>query len=296
MSYGQIAERLVDNGWPSPIPLNGKRPFTLAWDRYGKQPVEPETLEGWCRRYPRHNVGHPSYPGIVGAVDIDIIEPAQAERVVCIADEILGQTPAVRIGRAPKQLRLYRMTGVASRKAHPVEIFANSGQFVMYGEHPDTRTQYIWLDEEPLSVSPEDLPELSAAAVAEFLRVVAREITPRPAHGGNAVVDLDLFRRLRFERHNKQGRAWLDVLAAQLAAAVPGTLHNVLLSVTGALVRCGTPNDEIRAFIETHFAAPRTGTYAAVWRQVDPAIRGARRRRERDADAFEARVLQGLAQ
>ena len=51
----------------------------------------------------------------------------------------LGQTPAIRIGRAPKRLLVYRAAEpFAGFKYPPIEVLGLGQQFVAYGLHPDT--------------------------------------------------------------------------------------------------------------------------------------------------------------
>lgn len=299
--FAQIAPRIYDNGYQSPLPVVAKRPVVPGWDAYNKKPVSEELLEEWCRRFPTASVGHAAGNGLA-YVDVDILEPDLAAEADRLADALLGPTPAVRIGRAPKSLRVYRGTGIRSRKAHPIEIFGDTGQAVFYGTHPDTRQPYIWLDEDPLWLPADQLPLVTAEQIEAFLlaagRIVQRRQQTRSA-SSQPVVDLDLFRRLRTERDRTRGRAWLRVLKQQLRTAEPGSLHNTLLSVVAALVRAGFTDRRIRSFVRCNFRAPRNGKYAEVWAQLDPAIAGARKRwegrRKRDDD-FEARVLQGLGQ
>jgi hypothetical protein len=294
--FAKIAPKLVDNGWPSPLPCIGKRPIPVGWNVANVQPVDEATLDIWCAQYPEANVGHAAGNGVV-FVDLDVLDPDRAVAVSTIADDIFGPTPALRIGRAPKSLRVYRGSGIRSRKAHPIEIFGDSGQALFYGVHPDTGQPYHWPDDEPLHLAPDDLPEITAEQVERFLtaaaEIVSRSTSTRPRPGVGGVVDLDLFRRLRTEREGKRRRAWRMALAHQLRSAEEGDLHNTLLSVVLAMVNGGFSNRAIRAFVRKHFAAPRTGPYAEVWDQVDAAIRGARNRRRQD-DAFEARVLERL--
>jgi hypothetical protein len=68
------------------------------------------------------------------------------------------------------------------------------------------------------------------------------------------------------------------VIVRQLREAREGTLHDVMISVVGALVQSGWSDREIVDLLEAHFAAPRSGSYAAVWQQIGPAIAGARRK------------------
>jgi hypothetical protein len=71
-------------------------------------------------------------PEIV-AIDLDILDPTQAVAAAGLMDEFLGVTPLVRIGLAPKCVRVYRNgNGVRSQKLYPLEIFAGSGQIVAH--------------------------------------------------------------------------------------------------------------------------------------------------------------------
>jgi hypothetical protein len=77
------------------------------------------------------------------AIDLDIVDPRHADTAAGLADEFLGVTPLVRIGLAPKCLRVYRNGGdIKSRKMHPLEIFAGSGQFVGFGWHEKAGRPY----------------------------------------------------------------------------------------------------------------------------------------------------------
>lgn len=89
------------------------------------------------------------------AVDIDVTDPLLADVARLAIEESLGKT-AVRIGRAPKLLMLYRMadpacvvTGrrvsvIVDGKRHLVEVLGAGQQFVVGGVHPATGKQYAW--------------------------------------------------------------------------------------------------------------------------------------------------------
>ena len=69
-------------------------------------------------------------PEIV-AIDLDIIDQEHAAAADRLADDILGRTPLMRIGFAPKQIRIYRSgDAIRSRKLHPLEIFSGTGQII----------------------------------------------------------------------------------------------------------------------------------------------------------------------
>ena len=89
------------------------------------------------------------------AIDADIIDPEHAAFADKLADDILGATPLVRIGLAPKQIRIYRAGDhIKSRKLHPLEIFCGSGQFIAFGWHAKAGRPYIWPHESPLTIAP----------------------------------------------------------------------------------------------------------------------------------------------
>lgn len=97
--------------------------------------------------------GHDGYI----AVDIDVTDPLLADVARMAIEESLGKT-AVRIGRAPKCLLLYRMAGgadaaaglgrrvsvVADGTTHLVEVLSAGQQFVIGGIHPATGRPYVW--------------------------------------------------------------------------------------------------------------------------------------------------------
>lgn len=272
--FAEIAPRLYDNGWTSLLPLAGKRPLVEGWSCYNSEPVAEGDLDAWCRRWPGANVGLALGRGIV-AIDVDVLDEQLAGRIEGIARDVLGFSEFKRIGKAPKFAALYA-GDVGSSKHHPLEVFGTSGQVAVFGTHPDTRLPYFWPFEDLLSRGPEDLPPVDQSAVDAFI-AEALAILPERA-GGRIGGNVGDFAELRGARRGKRGQGWVDVLAAQLRGAVPGTLHNTMISVVAALVWRGFPDAAIAAFVEEHLAAPRSGPYAAVWRQVGAAISSARRK------------------
>lgn len=83
--------------------------------------------------------------GAVVGIDIDILDGALAIQLAELATSMLGDTPCLRIGRAPKRLLVYRAaTPFAGRKRLPLEVLARGQQFVAHAVHPDTRQPYAW--------------------------------------------------------------------------------------------------------------------------------------------------------
>jgi hypothetical protein len=221
----------------------------------------------------------------VVAVDLDIDDLVVAHEIKGLASEFLGETPAIRIGRVPREVRLYRGSEIKSTKAHPVEVFGSSGQVVAFGRHPSTGESYDWPDESPLSLKPTDLPPVVEGDVDRFLleankllgvgqRLVAGTLKPARTARCTATGS---YSRLAAQR--AKGRAagnWPKILASQLRSAEPGELHNVMVSGTAAMVRRGFSDEVILRFFEEHFAAPRHGEYAEVWDQIPDAVESAR--------------------
>lgn len=183
--------RLLANGW-TPVPITspnyqhpevhspGKQPFMGGW-----QKLRPDTLtEGMIRNWPRlqNQPGTGILTGIGGLVapDIDVTNPDYAPRIVDMARAILGPTPFVRIGNAPKTLLLYRVPGEVKKRLTPelfgphgdraqVEVLALGQQFVAYGIHPGTRQPYAWPQKAPADALVSEVPETTPEALAAFL-------------------------------------------------------------------------------------------------------------------------------
>ncbi len=176
-----------------PVPVMGKRPLLPDWRAAAARADEAE-LQRWTTTfsYPNAKGGQSTYRGdqhsntgllcgqLVG-VDIDVLDAPLAERLEGLAREMLGDTPLLRIGRAPKRLLAYR-TATPMAKAETVEglklpngspaqieILGQGQQFVAYGIHPDTQQDYEWPGQGPDTVALADLPAVTEAGVAAFL-------------------------------------------------------------------------------------------------------------------------------
>ena len=93
-----------------------------------------------------------------------------ALRIEQLARERLGDTPALRIGKAPKRLLVYRTTEpFRGIKRHPLEVLCLGQQFVAYADHPDTGAPYAWPEEGLADLDIDSLPVIDAAMTASFL-------------------------------------------------------------------------------------------------------------------------------
>ena len=174
----RFGARLVTNGYAIlPIGPGTKKPGQFKrgawvdypeWNRHaerGTTEVEMATWSSW----PSCGIG--IVGGAVAAVDIDIVEDAElALQIERLARDKLGDTPALRIGKAPKRMLIYR-TAEPFRgiKHHPLEVLCLGQQFLAYATHPDTGAPYAWPEEGLADLDITDLPEITAEAAAAFL-------------------------------------------------------------------------------------------------------------------------------
>ncbi|MFN6998600.1 MAG: bifunctional DNA primase/polymerase [Elioraea tepidiphila] len=170
-------ERLVDNGY-SVIPImpgskvpgqfrGGEWSLYPDWTRHCDRPTKSFEVDIW-RRWPGCGVGIAT--GAVVGIDIDILDGALAIQLAGLAASMLGDTPCLRIGRAPKRLLVYRAaTPFAGRKRHPLELLARGQQFVAYAVHPDTGRPYDWPEDSLVELPLSRLPVVDEAGCAAFL-------------------------------------------------------------------------------------------------------------------------------
>lgn len=174
----RFGARLITNGYPIlPIGPGTKKPGRYQrgvwvdypeWNRHAERGTTEVEVTTWAS-WPDCGVG--IVGGSVAAVDIDIKEDAElALRIEQLAHERLGDTPALRIGRAPKRMLVYRTaTPFRGIKRHPLEVLCLGQQFVAYANHPDTGAPYAWPEEGLADIDISDLPEITAEAASAFL-------------------------------------------------------------------------------------------------------------------------------
>lgn len=182
-AYGKIAPRLRVLGYPKPIPIapGTKKPPEgfYAWT----QPATDENIAIWANQFPKAGTG--LVCGDLIAIDIDILRDGVAADLEQRTRERLGDTPLLRIGRAPKRLLVYRTeTPFAGFKHHPIEVLAQGNQFVAFAIHPDTGKPYRWMGKSPLEVPFADLPvvteDLVRDLVVELWDMIPPDLLPPP--------------------------------------------------------------------------------------------------------------------
>jgi hypothetical protein len=261
-SFAATALRLFDQGW-QPVPVHGKAAIlprwnelcTKRWDRAGLTATLPDYVGYAC--------------GIAvddehAALDIDIIEHRLAHEVAVLANRTFGRTPLIRIGRQPKTVRLYRCqpcADIRSRRLHPVDLLAGSGQIVAFGWHPDTQLPYRWPKASPLTVAADsvEIPLIDAAQIAHFIAATetllarthyrcADARTARPArYTGRA----DVHHRLRIKALQL---GFERAAATLLAGVVEGERHMTLYAVVASAAGRGWSADRVTELVDACFA------------------------------------------
>jgi hypothetical protein len=133
------------------------------WNRHAARATTEVEVATWSR-WPGCGIG--IVGGAVAALDIDIREDAElALRIEELARQRLGDTPALRIGKAPKRMLVYRTAEpFQGIKRHPLEVLCLGQQFLAYADHPDTGAPYAWPEEGLADLDISQLPEIGEAA------------------------------------------------------------------------------------------------------------------------------------
>lgn len=190
--------RLIDNGYPilpikpvSKIPgaySNGEwRPYA-QWTRHCVRRTTEFELNIWSR-WPDAGIGIAC--GDIVAIDIDIVQDREVVlKIDALARDMLGDTPALRIGLSPKRLLAYRSNAPFSGfKRAPLEILARGQQFVALGVHPETGEPYYWPGESLLDLDISELPLVTEAACRAFVQaaweLIPAELRPASLSEGN---------------------------------------------------------------------------------------------------------------
>jgi Family of unknown function (DUF5906)/Primase C terminal 2 (PriCT-2) len=170
----------------------GKRPTLAKWEAVCATADETEIRRWASDRRQRDCTNTGILCGHLIGLDLDVSDDAVAVQVGALADAMLPATPLLRIGKAPKSLRVFRAEGVHRKISTPplllpngakvqVEALGEGNHFVAFGIHPDTRQPYYWPGQSPLDVMFDDLPVLAAAVLGAFL--AAAEAVMRAAGG-----------------------------------------------------------------------------------------------------------------
>ena len=188
----RLGAKLVDGGFPIlPIQPGTKKPGVFrrgawrdypAWSRHCQRDTTVNEIDVWGD-WPDAGIGIAA--GRVIGIDIDVFaDPPLAKRIEMLAREMLGDTPALRIGRAPKRLLVYRADPpFKGFKLPPIEVLGLGQQFIAYGIHPDTGQPYDWPVESLAEMAIDDLPPITEAQAQAFAAAAIALVPPelRPA-------------------------------------------------------------------------------------------------------------------
>lgn len=172
----QLGATLVDRGFPIlPIQPRSKKPGMYRqgawhdypkWSRHCERATTENEVDIWGD-WPESGIGIAA--GRVIGIDIDVLDAGVSAQIEGLAKRLLGDTPAVRIGRAPKRLLVYRAAQpFAGFKYPPIEVLGQGQQFIAYGIHPDTGQAYDWPVESLADLNVSDLPAITEAQAREF--------------------------------------------------------------------------------------------------------------------------------
>ncbi len=188
----QLGASLVDHGFAIlPIQPGTKKPGMYRgqawhdypqWSRHCERDTTDNEVDIWAD-WPQAGIGIAA--GRVIGIDIDVAhsEPL-ALSIEALAKRMLGDTPAVRIGRAPKRLLVYRAAQPFKGFKYPlIEVLGLGQQFLAYGIHPDTAQPYHWPVQTLAEMRIDDLPAITEAQAREFAcqayALVPEELRPK---------------------------------------------------------------------------------------------------------------------
>ena len=166
-------------------------PIQLRKGEAGDLALQPPALSivrEWALENPNHNVACILGRGSGGAfaLDFDVETPERAAALKDLAFSILGETPFIRIGNAPRFAMIYRTEtwegehrvvnigrrfDVASgaRPGEALEILAEGKTLTLLGRHHKTGKLFLWEGMSPLMAGPEAAPVVDGRALALFL-------------------------------------------------------------------------------------------------------------------------------
>ena len=263
--FHEIATNYYENGVQTLMPSAGKAPVVRAWQTRGECAICLDDLLSATEHYTDHNLSvvyGPACP--IVTIDIDLTDPARADELEALVFEVLGGTPVVSIGQAPKRKLVYAKADgwdqYQSRKYRPiVEIFASSGQTVFEGMHPKTRRPYTWRGHSLADTPVWELPAVSSSrmalletAIVDYIAETGISAVPmgtmradgsRPVWSGE---ESNLLAQMRMERRSASTPHELrNVIITHLRQMGPGTRHTIMTACVAAMVHAGWRDEEV---------------------------------------------------
>ena len=298
ITFAGVARPLAERSWrPFPGRQESKTPAMLRWPGLNAAPWDETDLAATIGDYQPDDAYCCclAVQKELAVLDMDILDPVHAAVASDLADEVLGKTPLLRIGLAPKHVRVYRSNGgIQSRKLHPLEIFSGSGQVVGFGWHAMAGRPYIWPQASPLDLAADsdEIPIVSPAQLDRFthelFKLIPRRGTTQRAggrhHGGRQQTIGDRLRMLA-TLHG----SWKRAAAIVLGEAVEGCRNETGWIVVASAMARGIPEGIVWNLFERHF----TGWDGFTADDFTIAIERARRVRASNSEPFIKKQLWG---
>jgi hypothetical protein len=263
IEFAAVAPQLAARGWrPFPGYQETKVPAMRGWSGLNWAPWEGTDLVAAIDEYqpPEAFCCCVAVQPEIVAIDLDITNPEHATAAAALANEFLGVTPLVRIGLAPKCVRIYRNgDGVRSRKLHPLEIFAGSGQFVAYGWHQKAERPYCWPNASPLNLNADSnqIPAVTRVQLDRFtnklFKLVPRRLLPAGHHhAGKGSGPETISERLRML--TVRYGSWRYAARIVLSEATEGCRNETAWAVVTSAAGRGIPEDVVWQLFKKHFS------------------------------------------
>ena len=126
-TFASVARQVAEHGWrPFPGLQTSKVPAMQEWSALCSLEWDTDDLAAAVAEYlPVYDYcACLAVQRELVALDSDILDLEHAAYAAELADFVLGVTPLIRIGLAPKCIRVYRAGDlIRSKKLHPIEIF-----------------------------------------------------------------------------------------------------------------------------------------------------------------------------
>ena len=241
--FGAVAHNLVEKGWSiypqdeerRPGKVNGS---AISWQsdhKLSERLPTPEALNKWATACSTLNVACVMGEGSSNAfaLDIDVLDPDLSDKITVLAEEMLGSTPLVRVGRAPKIALIYKCeegeqvysitrhfsekneVGDSIASENAIEILGRGKSITFMGKHHKTGRYFQWIKQSPLNISPDEIPTVTPTQLNDFMDMVEEKI--QPFHRGSSMlvqvdeVDWDETAEVRIPKLKAvQGTPWVE--------------------------------------------------------------------------------------
>jgi len=289
--YGKHALAMFDRGWRALVPIRaGDRvPHIKGWNNYNKQAPSRETVARYASQFPDASIGLAAGHGVV-MIDLDVDNKRQAKKATGLADEHLGSTPLIRIGRSPRSVRIYAVEPdtVPTRRGYQVEVFGSTGVVTLVGLHAKTGNPYQWPLATPWEVAPSDLSVVKAAQIDAFMVDMAKTVKAPEAVSGRISASNGALPSGFYGLIAREGLIGLDVARALIAGATEGRRHLTARDAVFVLVALGWPDEAVATLKQNYLELFDHWDQHAEGRTFDAMLEATRRKLGPDLRSMQA--------